>query len=259
MGRVNILCFIHYFIQILKKIYHMRYFFKEKVYLNIENRKKNKIEKKIKMLIKRKKERKIFDCFTFFNEIELLHLRFLEYYSVVDYFVICEAKTSFTGKKHELVFEKNKERFAQYLDKVIYIVIDELPQNTKDNIWIAEYYQRNFMYNKLSRYAKFGDIILLSDVDEFWNKDCLSIIKKSITPLIFQQDLFYFYVNMKKENIKWNGTCYAPFGYFSQGQSLRDFSRNTSIKKEKESFLLKNGGWHYTYGGGGTKNSSKNA
>ena len=31
---------------------------------------------------------KIFDCFTFFNEIELLELRLMELYDFVDFFVI---------------------------------------------------------------------------------------------------------------------------------------------------------------------------
>ncbi len=49
---------------------------------------------------------KKFDCFMFFNELELLHLRFLEYFNYVDYFVIVEATKSHTGKLKPLYFQE---------------------------------------------------------------------------------------------------------------------------------------------------------
>ena len=40
---------------------------------------------------------KIFDCFTYFNEEDILRLRLEELNDVVDYFVIVEASQTFTG------------------------------------------------------------------------------------------------------------------------------------------------------------------
>ena len=37
---------------------------------------------------------RVFDCFTFYNEFEILELRLAELYDVVDHFVICEASTT---------------------------------------------------------------------------------------------------------------------------------------------------------------------
>ena len=41
---------------------------------------------------------KIYDCFTFYNEFDLLELRLTELYNYVDYFVIVEADTTFTNR-----------------------------------------------------------------------------------------------------------------------------------------------------------------
>ena len=50
----------------------------------------------------------------FFNELELLHLRLLEYYNFIDYFVIVESIKSHTGKLKPLYYEENKNRFKDF-------------------------------------------------------------------------------------------------------------------------------------------------
>lgn len=192
------------------------------------------------------KKRQIFDCFTFFQELELLDLRFSEYYDCVDYFVIVEAKKTFTGNPHEPVFEKNKERFKEYSDKIIYVLLDTLPENTPDNIWVAESFQRNAILQGLQNKAKIGDIVLLSDIDEFWNKNKLSDLGRDFYPKVFVQNLYYYYVNLKSD-INWRGSCYAPYGLFKTMQDMRDFARFAVIDKKH---IIENGGWHYSYQGG---------
>lgn len=191
-------------------------------------------------------KRQVFDCFTFFQELELLDLRFSEYYDCVDYFVIVEAKKTFTGNPHEPVFEKNKERFKEYSDKIIYVLLDTLPENTPDNIWVAESFQRNAILQGLQNKAKIGDIVLLSDIDEFWNKNKLSDLGRDFYPKVFEQNLYYYYVNLKSD-IKWRGSCYAPYGLFKTMQDMRDFARFAVID---EKHIIENGGWHYSYQGG---------
>lgn len=49
---------------------------------------------------------KIYDCFTFFNELDLLEIRLEELYNYVDYFVIVEANKTHAGEIKESIFEK---------------------------------------------------------------------------------------------------------------------------------------------------------
>ena len=65
---------------------------------------------------------KIFDTFTFYNELDLLELRMEILGDVVDYFVINEANITFTGKEKPLYYFENRERFKKWEDKIIHHV-----------------------------------------------------------------------------------------------------------------------------------------
>ena len=52
---------------------------------------------------------KIVDCFTFYNELDMLYYRLNLLYSHVDYFVIVEAKETHAGNPKKLYFEENKK------------------------------------------------------------------------------------------------------------------------------------------------------
>ena len=113
----------------------------------------------------------IFDCFTFFNELDLLEIRLHTLKDVVDKFVIAEATRTHTGKPKELVFDKNRSRFAEFKDKIVHVVVDNLlPEEevSKDSYnlpWINENRQRNALIKGLSNVDD-GDVIIVSDVDE---------------------------------------------------------------------------------------------
>ena len=47
---------------------------------------------------------KTFDCFLFFNELDLLEIRLNLLYSYVDYFVIVESEITFQGNLKEFIF-----------------------------------------------------------------------------------------------------------------------------------------------------------
>ena len=64
---------------------------------------------------------KVYDCFTFFNELDLLELRLSELNSVVDYFVIVEADKKHNGERKDFLFEKNQDKYKKWRDKIIYI------------------------------------------------------------------------------------------------------------------------------------------
>ena len=67
----------------------------------------------------------IYDLIPFFNEIDILKLRLGILDPYVYKFIIEEATTTFSGEPKELCFEKNKDLFREYLDKIIYIVVDK--------------------------------------------------------------------------------------------------------------------------------------
>lgn len=198
---------------------------------------------------------KIFDCFMFSTEIELVELRFMELYDSVDYFVLSESNTTHTGKPKELVFEKNKDRFSEYNKKIVYLQIEDLPNydpNTYNGMWGAENGQRNALMWGLETLASKGDKIFISDCDEIWNKKSAIKHLNDTRWLVFEQKLYYYYVNCI-QNQKWYGTVMANYGTFNVLQDLRNFARNIDYTKYNRDFVIENGGWHYSFMGGASR------
>jgi hypothetical protein len=105
----------------------------------------------------------IYDCFTFFNELELLELRLHELAGVVDRFVLVEAAQTHTNKPKPLHYQENRARFSAFHDKIIHIVVDDLPQSS--DAWVPENFQRNCIARGLTG-CRPDDFVLVSDLDE---------------------------------------------------------------------------------------------
>lgn len=106
---------------------------------------------------------KLYDGFTFYNELDLLELRLTELGGIVDHFIVVEATLTFTGKPKPLIFEQNKARFAKWADKIIHVVVDDFPPT--DNAWDREHWQRRAIGRGLKN-AQADDFVIIGDVDE---------------------------------------------------------------------------------------------
>lgn len=106
---------------------------------------------------------KIFDCFTFYNELDLLEVRLTELYDHVDHFVIVEGNITFTNKPKNFIFEQAKARFKPFMDKIIHVKVTDMP-GSKD-AWTNDIFQRNCINRGLIN-AQPDDIIMVSDLDE---------------------------------------------------------------------------------------------
>src|SRR5689334_5945992 len=110
----------------------------------------------------------IYDCFIFFNELELLDIRLNILNEVVDKFVLVEATQTHQYKPKPLYYSDNKERFKAFHDKIIHLIVDELPPNPTNgprNSWDMERFQRNCIARGLND-CKPDDVIIISDLDE---------------------------------------------------------------------------------------------
>ena len=124
---------------------------------------------------------KLVDCFTFYNELDLLEYRLNLLYDTVDYFILVEATLTHVGKPKELYYNQNKERFKQWSDKIIHIVVDDFPFNEtninclNNDQWKNEKFQRNCITRGLKKINI--DLLILSDVDEIPDPSLLQKIK----------------------------------------------------------------------------------
>jgi len=187
----------------------------------------------------------IYDCVILFNELDLLELRFSELESVVDRFVIVEAPVTFSGRQKRLAFAENRERFRRWQDRIIHVVVDDMPRN--NDPWARERHQRNAIMRGLAL-AQSGDGIMVSDVDEI---PCPASVK-NWSPnqglRRFHQLFCYYWMNCVGG--MWTGTRIVPRGEIARYGDLEAIRRI-------ECPLLEPGGWHFSYLGGAEQIVSK--
>ena len=195
---------------------------------------------------------KIVDCFTFYNELNMLKFR-LEYLSdTVDYFVLVEATLTHSGNHKPLYFQENKSMFSKYLDKIIHVVVTDLPIEPKPILFQkSKKYEftmkrENFQRICIDRGIKQlnlqdEDVIIISDCDEIAHKNTIKNTK--IDKLYsLEQDLYYYNLTLQQKN-KWNQAkiCnYETYKHISNPQIIRFIQTPNIIQK---------GGWHFSYFG----------
>jgi beta-1,4-mannosyl-glycoprotein beta-1,4-N-acetylglucosaminyltransferase len=192
---------------------------------------------------------KIIDSFLFFNEIDLLEIRLNILYDYVDYFIITESDTTFSGNNKELFFLKNESKFDKFKDKIIYNPI-KIPDNISVT-WDREIYQRNSPIEKIKEISDNNDLIITSDLDEIPSTEVLENYKDwfEINSLYhFKQNMYMYYLNNFKDS-KWYGTRVCSLSYLKT-RSIDDIRQSTENEDRLEGFIIENAGWHFTYLGG---------
>ena len=72
---------------------------------------------------------KIIDCFTFYNELDLLKYRLTLLNSVVDYFVLVESTNTHVGKEKTLFYNDNKQNSYILKQRALCVCIISLDVN----------------------------------------------------------------------------------------------------------------------------------
>ena len=207
----------------------------------------------------------VYDCIPFFNEVDILKLRLNILSPLVDRFIIEEATMTFSGEPKELCFEKNKEMFKEFLDKITYIVVDDTPKDAITHE--RDYFQKNHLLNGLSE-ASEDDVIIMSDVDEIPNPTVLKhIIDNFDKTKVYHlaQRNFYAFMNMEEKSgqllsitgefegfeggdRKWLGTKICNINNIPKEGIVR--LRDLVKTSDPRSVRVADGGWHFGYMGG---------
>lgn len=203
----------------------------------------------------------IYDCFPFYNELDILELRLNILNDYVDKFVIVEGNKTYTGADKDFNFESNKSRYEKFLDKIIYIKVKDFPSledsqvSSDGNKWLYENYQRDAIMRGLINCNE-DDVIIISDCDEIPNPTAIKKYKKGVCTLL-QLRFFYYYNLLLKEST------------FSKAPKIARYCDLKNPKQKVKDRYLKfclhskyglptylrfcfgkkiyNGGWHFTF------------
>lgn len=178
---------------------------------------------------------KIYDCFPFYNELELLDLRLSLLYPYVDHFVLAESTVTHRGDPKPLYFYENREKFAQYMDKIIYVRLDYKTKDTCPNDWSIENAQRNILSDGLKDCAP-NDIVIISDADEIASPQLIKGLKNSVLPA--SANLSKSHRIFRKRGDKLNAYLrYAKLSYLTHtSHTLNDVLNITPISLSQKHF-----------------------
>lgn len=222
---------------------------------------------------------RLYDCFTFFNELDLLEIRLETLSPHVDCFVIAESPITYRADPKPLYFQENKQRFAKFLPKIRHIIVDDLPNEKGfDQNWQRETLQRAALERGLFD-ARDNDLILLSDLDEIPIPEKIQEAASHHGTLrVFHMRFFSYFANCESHpgNDYWVGTGMAEYrlakGRFEyvlkklpthlRARPNSSIRKKISIRLKELSILLtrglrirriRNGGHHFSWLGGADK------
>lgn len=197
---------------------------------------------------------KVWDVFYFLNELEMLEIRLNILNDYVDKFVIIEATENFAGEPHELMFEKNKERFVKWKDKIIYYVVDDFPNDNEimsitlsspcigdgEHWWVREFYIKESA-KKALKGLNDDDIVFVSDIDEVWNPK-LTYNPKGGEVIKPKQLPYLYYLNQRTDEdwLGWTGTTCCRYETIKNG-----ILNHIKTDGMQEFTVVHNGGWHF--------------
>ena len=203
---------------------------------------------------------KIFDCFTYFNEDDLLRVRLETLAAHVDHFVIAEATHTQSGLPKPLNFRP--ALFEKFRDKIIYVAVDDMPVHLND-AWANENHQRRALMRGLSA-AAFDDLVMVSDLDEIPHPARLKAYEPRFYRGTFIQRLFYYRFNNEALDPvtlapqSWRGTQITTYrhllDFFGDTQNLRIYKPTGLLRSAKRQWLkafrnqdIADGGWHFSW------------
>lgn len=196
----------------------------------------------------------IYDCFMYFNEVELLELRILELKDTVDQFIIVEGNTTHSGKPKANNLRKDLDSI---LDKHnIEINYDtfmiDLTECTQP--WERENKQRLGIDDLLEEnLVRSNDTIMVSDIDEIPNKNFIKTVLESNHSVVLNKQHFHYYTfNYKKPEL-----CHGTV--ILRGDQLTD-TKTTQYYRDNRftlPWLNKYHGWHLSFFGGAQRVKTK--
>jgi beta-1,4-mannosyl-glycoprotein beta-1,4-N-acetylglucosaminyltransferase len=210
---------------------------------------------------------RVFDCFTFNGEHDLLRLRMQALRGVVDYAVIAEADRTFTGKRKPLRFDPGM--LPSGGPKVVYLPVTDLEENPA-SAWANENRQRNALGRILTQPppeihagVRDEDRILLSDVDEIPHPQRLADFRPEHyrSAVLVQRNFVYAFNNLALADdgapLLWQRARLTTAGHFRRWfgsmQRLRDFRRQGPMRglarawNKLRTQRLQDAGWHFSY------------
>ncbi len=216
-------------------------------------------------LQRRKRRARVFDCFPYGGEREMLAIRLLTLANVVDYFMIAEGEQTMSGvsKPRHLWndLQNGDPVVSQFADRIIYV---DVPNTTTSTGWDREWFQRQMIPGSFSEYnISDDDVVILADCDEIPRPELVRLVSESVLPrgaVVRAMMHFFYYTFFWECPFLWEirivsaslfGNVARPVGgeiHEARTKSNRDVSFGDLRRGSRvDVFVRNNGGWHCSW------------
>jgi beta-1,4-mannosyl-glycoprotein beta-1,4-N-acetylglucosaminyltransferase len=198
----------------------------------------------------RAEPRRVWDAFTFFNELDVLRLRLRTLAPVVHRFVLAEATRTHSNQPKALVFEQAKSdpEIARLLPRIEHIVVEDLPDSADS--WELEHFQRNALVRGLAG-AEDDDLVIVGDCDEVPSPHAVDLLRwcdgwDDTGPVQFYTRFYNFKFEFQFEAL-WYHPQAATVKWLS-GPKGRGSPERLRFARTRPSHLrLEDAGWHLSF------------
>ncbi|KAH6638392.1 glycosyltransferase family 17 protein [Boeremia exigua] len=216
-------------------------------------------------------KRKVYDLFMLNTELDWLEIRLHELASQVDYFVVLEAPTTFTGLPKKMFYGDNKKHFQQFEAKIIHHVLEPPEKDVLGHVenstvvpgtaeyeshaWTMERYQRNAMFTQVLPFLtgdaapNQDDVIIVSDIDEIPRPATVQLLREcQFGRMTTLRSVFYYYsFQWLHRGEEWRhpqATTYHGPSRTLLPASLRELDGSSLSIPSSELHTIWNSGWH---------------
>jgi len=204
-------------------------------------------------------DRKVYDLTLMSNELDWLEIRLHTLSEYVDYFVIIESPTTFTGKPKPLHLKDNWGRFKPFHEKIIYREVHDLVSSSR--VWDHEDFLRDALLKavfptlvKTPAAANYGDVLVVSDMDEIVRPETMTLLRRCRFPrrLTLASDFYYYSFQWRHEGPQWLGPHATTFqgsatispNDLRQGLLGQGWAPIAAFYRWHDRRTLWNAGWH---------------
>jgi hypothetical protein len=192
---------------------------------------------------------KVIDNFIFCDDYDMLEIRLSILYDYVDKFVIVESDHTFSNKYKGYNFEKYKDRYAKWLDKIEYFKV-ESPKH--ENFWDNEHWQFEQLRLGIKDVQPDDIVLMCRCVDEIPRPEVIELMKN--TDYSFYNLLFPAFF-MKFNYVDTNPEGAHHSHYFAWGKAFKGNRSQGNLSPiayfgpipGDRAVNVHHAGWHFSY------------
>jgi len=202
---------------------------------------------------------KIYDLVLLSTELDWLEIRLHTLADYVDYFVILVSSTTSTGNAKPLYLKDHWDSVKDFHHKIIYRVVEDMVHSQR--IWDHEDFFRDALFSSVFptlentvAQARFGDVLVVSDMDEILRPETLLLLRYCHIParLTFRTHFYYYSFQWLHQGPQWShpdatvfrGPATVKPNDLRQGLLEGRWTISAAIRRWWDRGTLWNAGWH---------------